>query len=106
MQLKENFDNLEDRNIYDLFISIIDGKRIDLSGFFNTKNAAIDPKVLTTKGIKVLKSAGRQEKHWEEKVLKYGNYDVGFNLGKNWTDNKNYSNMHYNMEQNSDEDNK
>lgn len=104
MQLKENFDNLEDRNIYDLFISIIDGKRIDLSGFFNTKNAAIDPKVLTTKGIQVLKSTGRQEKQWEEKVLKNGNYDVGFNLGKNWTDNKNYSNMHSNMEQNSDED--
>ena len=58
MKLKASFDNLEERNIYDLFISGIDERRIDLSGFFITKYAVIDPKILNTEGIQILKSTG------------------------------------------------
>lgn len=99
-QLKENCINLDDKNIFDAFISIINGKRVDFSGFFNTKNAFVNPNLLATKGINVLKSAGRQEKDWEKKVLKDGNYDVGLNIGKDWTDNKHFSNLNFENEEN------
>lgn len=96
--LKANCANPEDQKIYDSFISVINGQWIDFSGFFNTEKAVVDPNVLATKGIQALKSAGRQENSWEKKALDQGNYDVGLKLGKNWTDNQNYSNFNSNYE--------
>jgi hypothetical protein len=98
--LKENCTSIEDQNIFDAFISVINGKRIDFSGFFNTEKAFVNPNLLATKGINVLKSTGRQEKEWEKKVLENGNYDVSLNIGKNWTDNKNFSNLNFGNEEN------
>lgn len=66
---------MEDQKIFDMFIGVINGKRFDFIEFFNTENASIDPKILTT--------TGRQEKNSEKKVLENGDYDVGLNIGKN-----------------------
>lgn len=62
LSLKSNCPNLEDQKIFDMFIWVINGKRFDFSEFFNTQNASINPKILTTKGISVLKSAEGKKK--------------------------------------------
>ena len=87
-QLKFNCKE-EDQKIFDAFISILDGKQFDFSSFFNTQNAHVDPNMLTTKGIKVMKGALKQEKKWEKKALEEGDYDVGLQIGKDWKENKN-----------------
>ena len=75
ISLKFKCPYLEDQKIFDMFIGVINGKRFDFIEFFNTENASIDPKILTT--------TGRQEKNSEKKVLENGDYDVGLNIGKN-----------------------
>jgi len=87
-QLKFNCKE-EDQKIFDAFISILDGKQFDFSSFFNTQNAHVDPNMLTSKGIKVMKGALKQEKKWEKKALEEGDYDVGLQIGKDWKENKN-----------------
>ena len=79
----------EDQQIFDAFILILDGKQFDFSSFFNTQNAHVDPNMLTSKGIKVMKGALKQEKTWEKKALEEGDYDVGLQIGKDWKENKN-----------------
>jgi hypothetical protein len=103
-RFKNNFDNKEDQQIYDYFIAILNGQRIDFQEFFNPKNAFIDPNKLANNGIKSLKSAGRQEKNWEKNVLEKGNYDVGLIIGKNWTDNPHFDNFRNPNNQKDDED--
>ena len=88
-QLKLNCKDLEDQKIFDAFILILDGKQFDFSSFFNTQNAHVDPNMLTSKGIKVMKGALKQEKKWEKKALEEGDYDVGLQIGKDWKENKN-----------------
>ena len=87
--LKLNCKDPEDQKIFDAFISILDGKQYDFSSFFNTQNAHVDPNMLTTKGIKVMKGALKQEKKWEKKALEEGDYDVGLQIGKDWKQNEN-----------------
>lgn len=91
--LKLNCKDPEDQKIFDAFISILDGKQYDFSSFFNTQNAHVDPNMLTTKGIKVMKGALKQEKKWEKKALEEGDYDVGLKIGKDWKDNQDVADL-------------
>ena len=91
-QLKFNCKE-EDQKIFDAFISILDGKQFDFSSFFNTQNAHVDPNMLTTKGISVMKGALKQEKKWEKKALEEGDYDVGLKIGKDWKDNQDVADL-------------
>ena len=92
-QLKFNCKDLEDQKIFDAFILILDGKQFDFSSFFNTQNAHVDPNMLTTKGISVMKGALKQEKKWEKKALEEGDYDVGLKIGKDWKDNEDVADL-------------
>lgn len=92
-QLKFNCKDLEDQQIFDAFILILDGKQFDFSSFFNTQNAHVDPNMLTTKGISVMKGALKQEKKWEKKALEEGDYDVGLKIGKDWKDNEDVADL-------------
>ena len=92
-KLKSNCKDDEDQNIFDAFILILDGKQFDFSSFFNTQNAHVDPNMLTSKGIKVMKGALKQEKKWEKKALEEGDYDVGLKIGKDWKDNEDVADL-------------
>ena len=88
IKLRDNCkDNDENKNIFNEFIEVIQGKKVNFGKYIISENASVNPNILVTSGISSMKYVSRQEKEWKKKAMKNGDYPVPLKVGMDWTSN-------------------
>lgn len=81
-KLRDNCEK-EDQDIFNNFITIIQGGHVDFSSNFNS-NCKVNPQNLVDSGVSSMKYINKQEKEWKERAKREGDYPIGLKFNQNW----------------------